>query len=145
MKNIHEMSKEYVETNHSPSSTSDLQAAMNIAVAKSYTAGANYVLSVMEDLIDNFRYPEVAHMTDKVEETILRLKGELTEVPEEPKHSPFFDYMKTLDTPETYEKWRLTYDVAERYMRDGKDPDDHLEEIKQEVSAAMAKWKEKSK
>lgn len=78
MKNIHEMAKDYVETNHSPSSTSDFQAAMNIAVAKSYVAGAKYVLAVMENLIDNFRYPEVAHMTDKVEETIMYLKGELT-------------------------------------------------------------------
>lgn len=139
MKNIHEMAKEYVETNHSPSSTSDFQAAMNIAVAKAYVAGAEYTIKVLEDLLEHFRYPEVAHMTDKVEETILRLKGELTEVPEEPKHSPFFDYIKTLDTPETYDEWRLAYDVAERYMRDGKDPDDHLEEIKQEVEKILAK------
>lgn len=33
---------EYVETNHSPSDTSDCQAAMNIAVAKAFMAGAEW-------------------------------------------------------------------------------------------------------
>lgn len=39
------------------------------------------------------------------------------------------DYIKSLDTPETYEKWRYAYDLWIKYHDNRKNPDDYLEEI----------------
>lgn len=133
MKNIHEMASDYVGTYSIPSSTGDFKAVMDIAVTNGYLAGANYVLEVMEKLLDDGRYP------DEVKKAIQQLKQDPAQLP------PFYKYTKTLDTPATYEKWRLAHEIGERFWREGKDPDKYVEEIKHEVEKIMTKSNKKKK
>ena len=133
MKNIHEMASDYVGTYSIPSSTGDFKAVMDIAVTNGYLAGANYVLEVMEKLLDDARYP------DEVKKAIQQLKQDPTQLP------PFYKYTKALDTPATYEEWRLAHEIGERFWREGKDPDEYVEEIKHEVEKIMTKSNKKKK
>ena len=48
-----------------------------------------------------------------------------------PDPSPFFTYVKTLETGT--DKWRYAFILADKYNRDGKDPNKFVEEIKIKV------------
>lgn len=45
------------------------------------------------------------------------------------EHSSLVDYIKSLDKPETYDKWRYAYDLWVKYHNSGKNPDDYIDEI----------------
>lgn len=47
---IDRMAYNYVRENHSPSKSSDFQAAMNIAALKAYSKGANDILAMFEEV-----------------------------------------------------------------------------------------------
>lgn len=79
MKNIYEAAKDYVESNHSPSEAGDFQAAMNVAVAKGYVAGASYVLDEFDGILLRLRRGHTLGVIGDIDETIQKLRGALTE------------------------------------------------------------------
>lgn len=63
---IHNQSIKYIKETHSPSSASEFQAAMNIAVVKAFTAGAQWadktiLQEVLKWLNENFYNVHVLH------------------------------------------------------------------------------------
>ena len=49
------------------------------------------------------------------------------------EHSSLIDYIKSLDKPETYDKWRYAYELWVEYHNNGKNPDDYIDEIIKKV------------
>ncbi len=51
----------------------------------------------------------------------------------------FWDYIKTINQDKEYDKWRLAMDIAREYHVKGKNPDDYIKEIIDEVNSKTNK------
>ena len=49
------------------------------------------------------------------------------------KYTDLREYIKSLDKPGTYDKWRYAYDLWVKYHNSGKNPDDYIDEIIKKV------------
>lgn len=71
--------------------------------------------------------------SDSVQYAINEYQKAQSEKKDEPKvdSSPFFTYVKSLESGT--DKWRYAFILADRYNREGKDPNNFAEEIKAKV------------